>query len=223
MALSQEVQNDEWWEDVTVPMLEAMRRKLRDLVQFIEKRKRNPVYTDFVDDIGEESQVELADFTGGDSFERFRDKAQAFLREHFDVEAVRKLRTNEPLTTIDLDDLERLLSDKKIGSPELVCQAKEQSEGLGVFVRSLVGLDREVAKRMFGDFLVGSDYRPNQIEFINLIINQLVDHGIVDVSLLYESPFTDVCPQGPDAIFSAEQIDKIMALLENIRQTAVAA
>ncbi len=38
MALIQEVQTDEWWEDVTVPMLEGVRRRLRDLVKLIEKK-----------------------------------------------------------------------------------------------------------------------------------------------------------------------------------------
>ena len=87
----------------------------------------------------------------------------------------------------------------------------------------LVGLDREVAKKLFSEFLQGGDYNANQIEFINLIINQLVDHGIVDVSILCESPFTDISPQGPDAIFTSDQIDKIMGLLEDIRSTAIAA
>jgi type I restriction enzyme R subunit len=47
MALIQDVQTDEWWQDVTVPMLEVMRRRLRGLVQLIDKRQRKPVYTDF--------------------------------------------------------------------------------------------------------------------------------------------------------------------------------
>ncbi|MCR9294970.1 MAG: restriction endonuclease subunit R, partial [bacterium] len=135
----------------------------------------------------------------------------------------RKLRTNEPLTQADLDSLEGILTDNQIGTPEYIDQAKRESQGFGVFVRSLVGLDREVAKKLFGDFLQGSDYNANQIEFINLIINQLVDHGIVDVSLLYESPFTDIAPQGPDAIFTSEQVDRIMQLLDDIRATATAA
>lgn len=84
-------------------------------------------------------------------------------------------------------------------------------------------MDREIAKKLFGEFLIGTVYTPNRVEFIDMIINQLADHGFVDVSLLYESPFTDVAPQGPDAIFSAEQVDKIMGLLEKIRRTAVAA
>ncbi|HUG66134.1 MAG TPA: DEAD/DEAH box helicase family protein [Pirellulaceae bacterium] len=223
MTYIQDVQTEQWWQDVTVPMLEVIRRRLRDLVQFIEKQKRKPVYTDFEDIIGDETEVEFARFASQDTFERFREKAQAFLREHFDIEAVRKLRTSEPLTQQDLDELERILNDNKIGSPEYIDQAKQECEGFGIFVRSLVGLDREVAMKLFGDFLQGSEYNANQIEFINMIINQLVDHGIVDVSLLYESPFTDLSPQGPDAIFTAEQLEKIMQLLDDIRSTAIAA
>lgn len=223
MTYIQEVQTEEWWKDVTVPMLEVIRRRLRDLVQFIEKQKRKPVYTDFEDLLGDETEVEFVSFAGQDTFERFREKAQAFLREHFEIDAVRKLRTSEPLTQSDLDDLERILSDNKIGSPEFIDQAKRECESFGIFVRSLVGLDREVAKKLFGEFLQGSEYRSNQIEFINMIINQLVDHGIVEISILYESPFTDVSPQGPDALFTAEQIEKIMGLLDDIRSTAIAA
>ncbi len=223
MTYIQDVQTDPWWEDVTVPMLEVIRRRLRDLVQFIEKKKRQPVYTDFEDLLGDETEVGFSQFASQDTFERFRSKAQAFLREHYDIDAVRKLRTNEPLTQQDLNDLESILNDSQIGNPEYIKQAKQECESFGIFVRSLVGLDREVAKKLFGEFLQGSEYNASQIEFINLIINQLVDHGVVDVSILYESPFTDVSPQGPDAIFTSEQVDRIMKLLDDIRSTAIAA
>ena len=212
MTYIQDVQTEEWWQDVTIPMLEVIRRRLRDLVQFIEKMQRKPIYTNFEDMMGDESNIELAEFVGQDTFERFRDKARAFLREHLGIDAIRKLRTNEPLTAGDLDDLERVLTESKIGKPEYIAQATQENESFGIFVRTLVGLDREVAKNLFSEFLVGTSYNANQIEFINLIINQLVDHGVVDVGLLYESPFTDIAPQGPDAIFSAEQIEKIMLL-----------
>ena len=223
MTYIQDAQSDLWWQDVTVPMLEIVRRRLRDLVQLIEKKKRQPVYVDIQDLFGDEVDVKIPGFASQDTFERFRNKARAFLREHLDMDAVRKLRTSEPLTAGDLIDLEGVLRDNKIGSPEHIQRAKQECESFGIFVRSLVGLDREVAKKLFGEFLVGSHYNANQIEFIDMIINQLVDHGVVDVSILYESPFTDVSPQGPDAIFTGAQIDKIMQLLDTIRSTAIAA
>ena len=223
MTYIQDVQTEEWWQDVTVPMLEVIRRRLRDLVQFIEKKERKPIYTNFEDKMGDEANIELSEFVGQDTFERFRDKARAFLRKHLDIDAVRKLHTNEPLSTGDLNDLERVLTDNKIGKSKYIDQAKQENESFGIFVRTLVGLNREVAKGLFNDFLIGTSYNSNQIEFINLIINQLVEHGIVEVSLLYESPFTDIAPRGPEAIFTADQIQKIIRLLDDIKLTAIAA
>ena len=49
-----EVQTDEYWQDITAAMLEDVRKRLRSLVKFIEKTKRQNIYTDFADLIGEE-------------------------------------------------------------------------------------------------------------------------------------------------------------------------
>ena len=40
MALILEVQTDEFWQDITLPMLETVRRRLRALVKLIEYKKR---------------------------------------------------------------------------------------------------------------------------------------------------------------------------------------
>jgi type I restriction enzyme R subunit len=40
-ALIEEIQTDQWWEGVTVPLLELVRLRLRDLVQHIEKSKKD--------------------------------------------------------------------------------------------------------------------------------------------------------------------------------------
>ena len=49
MALIQEIQTDEFWQDITLPMLETVRRRLRALVKLIEYKKRPMVYSDFED------------------------------------------------------------------------------------------------------------------------------------------------------------------------------
>lgn len=104
MSLIQDVQSDEWWQDVTVPMLEVVRKRLRLLVKLIEKVSRKPIYTDFEDQLGGEINVELPGFTGTDSFEKFRAKARMFLREHQDHITIYKLRMNRALTATDLED-----------------------------------------------------------------------------------------------------------------------
>jgi type I restriction enzyme, R subunit len=218
MELIQDIQTDAWWQDITVPLLERARKRLRLLVRLIEKTQRPLVYTDFIDEIGTETVVELPGFGSGDEFDRFRSKARQFLLAHESHITIHKLRFNEPLTPTDLSELERMLLESGIGTPEHIESAKQN--GLGIFIRSLVGLDREAAKSAFGAFLSGSTASAAQIEFVNLIIDYLTHHGTMEPSLLYESPFIDINANGPDGIFNPGQVDALISRLEDIRATA---
>ena len=95
--------------------------------------------------------IDLPDFASPDSFERFRAKSRQFLREHENDLVIHKLRTNEPLTTTDLQELERTFAAGGPVNAEHLQKAKAESDALGLFVRSLVGLDREAAKKPLPD------------------------------------------------------------------------
>ena len=62
--------------------------------------------------------------------------------------------------------------------------------------------------------------RANQIEFVNPIVNHLTEHGVMDLALLYEAPFTDITPKGPDGLFSAAQVEELLSVLEQVRAAA---
>ncbi len=224
MALILDLQTDEWWQDTTIHMLEHVRRRLRDLVKLIDKQQRTPLYSDFEDELGEASEITLPGlFTGIGDFEKFRAKARTFLLAHQDHVAVRKLRLNQALNPNDLIELEHMLVANGVGKQDDITKAKESAHGLGLFVRTLIGLDREAAKGALANFLSGKNWTANQIEFVNLIINYLTEHGVVEAAMLYESPFTDLTPQGPDGLFTSKQVDELMEVLERVHGTAVAA
>ena len=54
-------------------------------------------------------------------------------------------------------------------------------------------------------------------------MDHLTEHGVLDETLLYESPFTDLTPRGPDELFSSAQVDEVLAALERVRQATKAA
>ncbi|MDZ5447377.1 DEAD/DEAH box helicase family protein [Micromonospora sp. 4G57] len=220
--LLDEVAGDEWWQDLTLPMLELMRRRLRGLVKLIERSKRAIVYTDFTDELGEISVVTLNDIKIGTDFERFRAKARVYLRAHEDHLALQKLRRNKQLSPSDLDELERMLAASG-GGTEDIDQARRSAHGLGLFIRSLVGLDREAATEAFGEFLAGRTLTANQINFVNLIITHLTQNGVMEPERLYESPFSEIAPHGPDSIFPSADVDRLITILNSVRDTAAPA
>ena len=130
---------------------------------------------------------------------------------------------NKALTPSDIAELEWMLAESGVGAPEEIARAKDQAKGLGLFVRSLVGLDREADKEALAGFLDGKTHTASQIEFVNLIVDHLTEHGMMEAARLYESPFTDITPHGPDGIFNTAQVDELMAVLERVRSAAEAA
>lgn len=222
MALIEAVSGEEWWQDVTVPMLEVTRKRLRALVKLIEKAKRKPVYSNFEDELGAETAIDLPHLQPGTNLDRFRAKALQFLSKHENHITLRKVRRNVALTTSDLAELERMMMEAGVGSSDDFTAAKEQSNGFGLFLRSLVGLDRQAAKDALAGFLGESTATANQIEFVNLIVEHLTEHGVMDAALLYESPFIDKSPRGPEALFSLGQVNQLVAVLREIHDRAAA-
>ena len=228
-VLIQAIAGDDWWNDVTLGMLENARKRLRLLVKLIEKSKKTVVYTDFIDELGTETTVDLPEVgngigmgTGpGLDMARFKDKARQFLKAHADHLALQRLRRGQALTATDLVELARMLADAG-GTPALIQKAAEDKFGLGIFIRSLVGMEREAVAQAFGEVIAGTQATPDQIEFIDLIISELTINGVMAAGRLYESPFLDISPQGPEGLFPVAQVDQMVQVLDEIRLRAAA-
>lgn len=58
---------------------------------------------------------------------------------------------NKALTAADLVELERMLVEIGVSAVDAIGRAKSESRALGLFVRSLVGMDLEAAKKALGE------------------------------------------------------------------------
>ena len=219
-SLIEEIQSAEWWEGVTVPLLEFVRLRLRNLIRHIDKGRKAIVYSNFADEIGAGEEIDLPQ-VGEADFARFKAKARHFLRGLSGNQVLDKLRQGKPLTAYDLTELERLLSEAGIAGPQDIERARDAGHGFGRFVRSLVGLDRAAVNAAFADFLAHGTATHKQIAFIDLVVEHLTEAGSMDPALLYEAPFTDIAPTGPEQVFDDGRVTDLVARIREISDSAV--
>lgn len=220
-TLIEEIQGAQWWEGVTVPLLELVRLQLRDLVQHIEKGRKAIVYSNFADEIGTDNEITLPQ-VGEAAFARFKATARHFLKAHENHPALHKLRHGKPMTESDLAEPEKMLIEAGIGGAVDIERAREVGRGFGRFVRSLVGLDRASVTETFADFLVPGTASAQQIEFVTMVIEHLTEKDAMDPALLCEPPFTDIAPTGPDQMFDEQRVVQLVRKLQALNESAAA-
>jgi hypothetical protein len=110
---------------------------------------------------------------------------------------------------------------RRVGAPADMERIHEEG-GLGVFVRSLVGLDRAAAKRAFDGFIQGRKLTAHQLEFIDMVVDYLTERGVKDPRLLYESPFTDLDPLGVAGLFGKGEVIQLIDILRDVQGRAAA-
>lgn len=166
---------------------EEIREKLRYLMKYIPKGTIKYV-TNFSDELlsteWKESELE------NDELKNYKAKAEYYIRQHQDNIAIAKLKTNQPLTSADIENLETILW-KEVGTKQDY-EHEVGTKPLGEFVREIVGLDMNAAKEAFSEYLNNTSLDSRQIYFVNQIVEYIVHNGMMkDLSVLQESPFTD--------------------------------
>ena len=174
-------------DDIGINKFEDIRERLRNLMKYIPKSQMI-FETDFNDEIyskqWNESDLE------NERFKNYKEKAEYYIRQHQNEKVISKIKTNQPLTTDDIKDLERILWNE-LGTQEDY-KKEYKDKPLGEFVREIVGLDMNAAKQAFSRYLNETNLDSRQIYFVNKIIEYIVQNGMMkDLSVLQETPFTD--------------------------------
>ncbi|MBU1187422.1 MAG: DEAD/DEAH box helicase family protein [Gammaproteobacteria bacterium] len=203
----QAIQTPEFWEGMTLDRLEELRRRVRGLVPFIDRQKRTVVYSNLQDEVlgtrhGE--VIAMPRMTGA----QYEKKVREYLRNHLDNVVIQRLRSNQPLTKKNLEELQTMLVQIGEDEGETLLKdllARSQAPSLLHFVRSLVGMDRAAVQSAFSKFLSDESLSARQIRFVELIIDQLSKNGVIEARSLYESPFSDLHGGGPEALFTGKE------------------
>jgi type I restriction enzyme R subunit len=151
----------------------------------------------------------------------YRRRVESFIREHKHQLTISKLATNTPITAKELKLLEDILFDATERGTKEDFTKEYGEEPLGVFIRSIIGLDVKAAQTAFADFLQAGNLRADQMTFIQNIITYLTKNGTIEPSMLFEPPFTDMNDQGLLGIFDDGDAHKVISIIEQINHNAM--
>ena len=185
--LINKILHTDYIDNAGIDEFEHIRISLRNLMKYLPKGIIK-YDTDFIDEIlsTEWNDSELEN----DELKNYKAKAEFYVRQHQDNIAIAKLKTNQPLTEMDVESLEQILWNE-VGSKDEY-EKEYGHKPLGEFVREIVGLDMNAAKEAFSEFLNDINLDSRQIYFVNQIVEYIVHNGMMkDLSVLQESPFTD--------------------------------
>jgi len=79
---------------------------------------------------------------------------------------------------------------------------------LSLLIRSIIGLDRAEVETRLAEYINRGVFTPQQLRFVDTLVDCLVRDGYVPLGALYEPPFDQFHFEGPEELFgpAAERI-----------------
>ena len=217
MTTIKEVLSEVAWQNVSLNWLEKVRNDLRELVKFLMGGDNKWFSVDIEDTISDEGTID-----GITPRVTYKQSVLDFLSQNRNLPVLQKIYDMEQLTKADVDELERILW-QELGSKEdynRFTRGMPCGSNVAIFIRSILGIDRKNAVRMFSEFISGNELNADQEDFLMTIISYVCDNGDITKEIVVnEAPFDDRL-----AVFSsymlplAKYIDTIHTVI--IPQTA---
>lgn len=208
-----------YYDSLNVLDYEEIRKEIRELAQFTVKNGHEPLFIDFDDKV---KTVDVpsgtANPTSADNFEEYKKKVDAYLSEHMKDEAINKLRTNQPLTKNDFDNLNHIFKEE-LGNEKKMFDQLSEGKSLGVFIRWATKMDKDAINNYFAEFINNTNMNSMQIEFVQRLINIIVEQGEINMDALMKgrAPF-----DRPKffTLFGKEAQNRIFDVVRNINMNA---
>ncbi|HIF9207260.1 TPA: type I restriction-modification enzyme R subunit C-terminal domain-containing protein [Photobacterium damselae] len=223
LQLIQDMQTMEFWQDIHLVTLEEVRKRIRNLMFAIKNEEGGEkVYTNFEDEVQGVHDVTNVYKNPSVDLAQYRKKIELYIQDHQDQLTIQKLKRNKAITQADLDVLEGLLLEASgMSDVETYREKILQEKPLGTFIRKLVGLDMNAAKEAFSSFLDEKAYNAEQIQFVDQVIDYLVNNGILDMSQLFEPPFTDNHGESAYGFFDEGTVVELFGVIRKVNANAV--
>lgn len=155
-------------------------------------------------------------------FKDYKAHISEYVKQHQDHIAIQKLKRNKAITSLDIESFSDMLEQEQVGTKELFKQhfSSGDDNSFGIFVRGLLGLDRNAAQEAFAALLQKTNLNSNQINFINMIIDYLSVNGILEPGKLLDQPFISLHQEGVYGLFDDDTVDEIVGVVHALKESA---
>lgn len=226
-VLIRAAQTNHYWVNITEDGLDELNIKLGPLMKFREKDTGggDPTLLDLTDTLHHKEWVEFGPQHEAISISRYREMVEnliAELTEHTPV--LQKIRNGDDVSPDEATQLAELLHAEHPHITEALLRQvyKNRKAHFIQFIRHILGIEilksfPETVSEAFEHFIhQHTNLSSQQLEFLNLLKNFIVEREKVEKRDLISAPFTVIHPQGIRGVFSPAEITEILQLTDKL-------
>lgn len=184
------VQTAQFWENVTLDALEAVRKELRDLMHLLKDQRSNKKFVIDIDDeySTSEDDVDVVIQTS------YKQRVTDYLAANGDNETLRKIQHFEQLTAKDIHELERILFEE-LGTKDEYNKLTEgypYKNNVAAFIRMINGIDHKKGIQIYQKFVEGYNLSSEQERYLKNILDYVSENGDIETKNFMEYPLKKV-------------------------------
>ena len=225
-GLIRQAQSNHYWATINEDKFEELILKLSPLMKFREAViPLAPAKFNLKDIVAEKEFVEFGPQHEALSVAKYRELVEKKINELVSSSPIlQKLKQGREITT---DEAEQLAEELHNEHPHITIDLlrkvyNHRKAALVQFIKHILGIEQletfaESVTKAFDDFIANHSYLTSrQLQFLDLLMNFVLEKGDVSKRNLIESPFTMLHPEGIRGIFNQKEIDEILRLTEKV-------
>jgi type I restriction enzyme R subunit len=213
------VKSADFWANATVQSLEEVRDDLRGVMCYRLPSAGLSSLPKVLDIKEDEALVERKRHVPkleGLDLVAYRNRVLKVLTDLFEANpTLQKIKAGQPVAEADLQALVSLVltQDPSLDLTDLMEYYPETAPRLDVAIRGIIGLDAGQVEARFLEFVESHRLNSHQVKFLDLLKDHIRKYGSIEVTDLYEPPFTLLHSDGLDGVFDDDLATELLTVI----------
>jgi len=224
-SLINNVLSAKYWKDIEDKDLDKIADKLAPLMKFrtVKKPGEGPMSLDIKDVIQTKEMVEFGPKNEAVSISQYRKMVEEKIKTMLDKHPIlQKIKQGASINETDIAELAQQLNEEDPHITEALLKKvyKNRKATFLQFIKHILGIellesfDVQVNKEVHQFIQTHNYLTTQQIEFLNLLKDYIIERGMIEKRNLIEAPFTVIHPIGIRGLFTPNEIKEILTITE---------